>query len=140
MPVAFVIGLAGLAYFMITPEIPFSITVQRIVAQTQSYTFLAVPFFIFAGNLMNESGITKRILNFASVLTRRMYGGLAQVSDAGAVEALARQAIEANPKPAAEFRAGKKASLQFLVGQVMKLSRGKANPKLAAEALAKLLA
>ena len=66
--------------------------------------------------------------------------GLAQVSDAGAVEALARQAIEANPKPAAEFRAGKKASLQFLVGQVMKLSRGKANPKLAAEALAKLLA
>ena len=80
MPVAFVIGLSGLAYFMITPEIPFSITVQRIVAQTQSYTFLAVPFFIFAGNLMNESGITKRILNFASVLTRRMYGGLAQVS------------------------------------------------------------
>ena len=66
--------------------------------------------------------------------------GLAQVSDAGAVEALARQAIDANPKPAAEFRAGKKASLQFLVGQVMKLSKGKANPKLAAEALAKLLA
>ena len=65
--------------------------------------------------------------------------GLAQVSDAGAVEALARQAIDANPKPAAEFRAGKKASLQFLVGQVMKLSKGKANPKLAAEALAKLL-
>ena len=65
--------------------------------------------------------------------------GLAQVSDAGAVEALARQAVEANPKPAAEFRAGKKASLQFLVGQVMKLSRGKANPKLAAEALLKIL-
>ena len=50
------------------------------MAQTQSYTFLAVPFFIFAGNLMNESGITKRILDFASMLTRRMYGGLAQVS------------------------------------------------------------
>ena len=66
--------------------------------------------------------------------------GLAQVSDAGAVEAFARQAIDANPKPVAEFRAGKKASLQFLVGQVMKLSKGKANPKLAAEALAKLLA
>lgn len=65
--------------------------------------------------------------------------GLTQVSDAGAVEALARQAVEANPKPAAEFRGGKKASLQFLVGQVMKLSRGKANPKLAAEALTKIL-
>ena len=65
--------------------------------------------------------------------------GLAQVSDTGAVEAFAQQAIDANPKPVAEFRAGKKASLQFLVGQVMKLSKGKANPKLAAEALAKLL-
>ena len=65
--------------------------------------------------------------------------GLAQVADTGAIEALARQAIEANPKPAAEFRGGKAASLQFLVGQVMKLSKGKANPKLAAEALSKLL-
>lgn len=80
MPVAFVIGLAGMAFFAVTPDIPFSITVQRIVAQTQSYSFLAVPFFIFAGNLMNESGITKRLLGLASMLTRRMYGGMAQVS------------------------------------------------------------
>ena len=80
MPVSFVIGLAGLAFFAATPDIPFSITVQRIVAQTQSYSFLAVPFFIFAGNLMNESGITKRLLGLASMLTRRMYGGMAQVS------------------------------------------------------------
>ena len=48
LPVAFVIGIAGLAFFAVTPDIPFSITVQRIVAQTQSYSFLAVPFFIFA--------------------------------------------------------------------------------------------
>lgn len=80
MPVAFVIGLAGLAFFAFTPDIPFSITVQRIVAQTQSYSFLAVPFFIFAGTLMNESGITKRILSFAAALTRRMWGGTAQIS------------------------------------------------------------
>lgn len=66
--------------------------------------------------------------------------GLAQVSDTGAVETLARQAIEANPKAVAEFKGGKQASLQFLVGQVMKLSRGKANPKLAGEVLARLLA
>lgn len=80
MPVAFVIGVAGLIFFAVTPDIPFSITVQRIVAQTQSYSFLAIPFFIFAGTLMNESGITKRILSFASALTRRMWGGTAQVS------------------------------------------------------------
>ena len=66
MPVAFVIGISALGFFAVTPDIPFSITVQRIVAQTQSYTFLAVPFFIFAGTLMNESGITKRILSFAA--------------------------------------------------------------------------
>lgn len=47
LPVAFVIGISGLAFFAVTPDIPFSITVQRIVAQTQSYSFLAVPFFIF---------------------------------------------------------------------------------------------
>ncbi len=80
MPISFVIGLAGLAFFASTPDIPFSIAVQRIVAQTQSYSFLAVPFFIFAGNLMNESGITRRLLGLASILTRRMYGGMAQVS------------------------------------------------------------
>lgn len=80
MPVSFVIGLAGLAFFATNQDIPFSIAVQRIVAQTQSYSFLAVPFFIFAGNLMNESGITKRLLSLASMLTRRMYGGMAQVS------------------------------------------------------------
>lgn len=79
-PVAFVIGLSSMAFFAVTPDLPFSVIVQRIVAQTQSYSFLAVPFFIFAGGLMNESGITRRILDFASALTRRMWGGVAQVS------------------------------------------------------------
>ena len=65
--------------------------------------------------------------------------GLAQVSDTGAIDAFAAQAIAANEKVAAEFRAGKEAALMFLVGQVMKLSRGKANPQLAAEALRRKL-
>ena len=64
MPVAFVIGLAGVAFFASAPEIPFSIAVQRIVAQTQSYTFLAVPFFIFAGNLY-ESYVGSILATFA---------------------------------------------------------------------------
>jgi tripartite ATP-independent transporter DctM subunit len=80
MPIAFVIGIAGMAFFGVTPDIPFTITVQRIVTQTQSFAFLAVPFFIFAGNLMNVSGITSRLLNLASIMTRRMYGGTAQIS------------------------------------------------------------
>jgi len=80
MPIGFAIGISGAVYFLTTALIPFPVTIQRVVAQTQSIAFLAVPFFIFAGNLMNRTGITKRLLGFASLLTRRMHGGLAQVN------------------------------------------------------------
>src|SRR5438132_8462367 len=65
--------------------------------------------------------------------------GIEQLSDAGAIEALCEQVIAANPKPAADFKAGNAASLNFLKGQVMKLSRGKANPQLAGEILERKL-
>ena len=65
--------------------------------------------------------------------------GLAQVSDAGAIEKLCDEAIAANPGPAADFRAGKVAALNFLKGQVMKLSKGKANPALVGEILERKL-
>jgi tripartite ATP-independent transporter DctM subunit len=58
----------------------FETATQMIVSQSQSFAFLAVPFFIFAGNLMNVSGITNRLLSLARLLTRRMYGGTAQIS------------------------------------------------------------
>jgi aspartyl-tRNA(Asn)/glutamyl-tRNA(Gln) amidotransferase subunit B len=61
--------------------------------------------------------------------------GMAQVSDTGALEQFCEQAIAANPGPAADFRAGKGAALNFLKGQVMKLSKGKANPALVGEIL-----
>ena len=65
--------------------------------------------------------------------------GLAQVSDTGALEKFCDDAIAAHPGPAADFRAGKAAALNFLKGQVMKLSRGKANPALAGEILERKL-
>jgi aspartyl-tRNA(Asn)/glutamyl-tRNA(Gln) amidotransferase subunit B len=65
--------------------------------------------------------------------------GLAQVSDTGAIEKFCDEAIAANPGPAADFRAGKAAALNFLKGQVMKLSKGKANPALAGEILERKL-
>ena len=65
--------------------------------------------------------------------------GLAQVSDTGAIEQFCDQVIAANPGPAADFRAGKAAALNFLKGQVMKLSKGKANPALAGEILERKL-
>ena len=80
MPIGFAIGISGAVYFITSALIPFPVTIQRVVAQTQSIAFLAVPFFIFAGNLMNRTGITHRLLRFAALLTRRMHGGLAQVN------------------------------------------------------------
>ncbi len=65
--------------------------------------------------------------------------GIEQLSDTGAIELLCEQVIVANPKPAADFRAGNAASLNFLKGQVMKLSQGKANPALVGDILARKL-
>ncbi|MDR2471439.1 MAG: TRAP transporter large permease [Treponema sp.] len=80
MPIAFVIGIAGFAYFFTVPYLNYETATQMIVSQSQSFAFLAVPFFIFAGNLMNVSGITDRLLSLARLVTRRMYGGTAQIS------------------------------------------------------------
>ena len=65
--------------------------------------------------------------------------GWAQVSDTGAVEKFCDEVIAANPKSVEDFRAGKTAALNFLKGQVMKLSKGKANPALTGEILEKKL-
>ena len=65
--------------------------------------------------------------------------GLAQVSDSTALEQFCEQAIAANPGPAADFKNGKSAALNFLKGQVMKLSKGKANPALVGEILERKL-
>jgi aspartyl-tRNA(Asn)/glutamyl-tRNA(Gln) amidotransferase subunit B len=66
--------------------------------------------------------------------------GMEQMSDTGALEALCKQAIEANPKAVAEYKAGKAAAINAIKGQVMKLSQGKANPGVVNDLLTKLLA
>jgi len=65
--------------------------------------------------------------------------GLAQVSDTGAIEKFCDEAVAANPGSAADYKAGKAAALNFLKGQVMKLSKGKANPALVGEILERKL-
>jgi aspartyl-tRNA(Asn)/glutamyl-tRNA(Gln) amidotransferase subunit B len=65
--------------------------------------------------------------------------GLKQVSDTGAIEVFCDEVIAANPASVADFKSGKEAALNFLKGQVMKLSKGKANPAVAGEILAKKL-
>ncbi|MDB6064530.1 MAG: aspartyl/glutamyl-tRNA(Asn/Gln) amidotransferase subunit [Pedosphaera sp.] len=65
--------------------------------------------------------------------------GLAQVSDTGAIEKFCEEAIAANPKSVEDYKGGKIAALNSLKGQVMKLSKGKANPNLVGEILERKL-
>ena len=80
MPVAFAVGVASLVFFLFSDTIPASIGVQRIATATQSFPLLAVPLFVLAGNLMNATGITDRIISLARALTGWLTGGLAQVA------------------------------------------------------------
>jgi len=65
--------------------------------------------------------------------------GLLQQSDSGALEGIAAQIVGEHPGPAADFKAGKEAAMQFLVGQGMKASKGSANPQALREAIQKIL-
>ena len=81
VPIAVAI-MAALLYFMAVGELPYHI---RIVASEMfkgmnSYPLLAIPLFVLAGELMNESGITRRIIAFANALVGGMRAGLAQVN------------------------------------------------------------
>lgn len=80
MPLAFTIGISSSLFFLFEAGLPFSIVTQRMVAATQNYPLLAVPFFVLAGNLMNATGITKRLIKFSTILVGHFTGGLAHVS------------------------------------------------------------
>jgi aspartyl-tRNA(Asn)/glutamyl-tRNA(Gln) amidotransferase subunit B len=65
--------------------------------------------------------------------------GLVQVSDASELEALVDQALADNPKSVEDFKNGKTAAVKFLIGQVMRLSRGKANPQMVSQMISEKL-
>ena len=79
MPVAFSIGLSGFSFFMIR-DLPMTVLVQKSISTSQSFTMLAIPLFILAGNLMNSCGITKRLMRFCNACTGHMKGNIGQVS------------------------------------------------------------
>ncbi len=80
MPVVFAIGISGVVFFLQHPELPITIPLQQTISTTQNFALLAIPLFIMAGNLMNASGITEKLLDLSSVIAGRMKGGLAQMS------------------------------------------------------------
>ncbi len=80
MPIAYAIGVSGALYFVQHTNLPATIMVQMPLTQAQNFALLAVPLFIFAGNLLNCGGTTERLAKFAGVITGRMRGGYAQTS------------------------------------------------------------
>ena len=78
MPVAFAFGISGVAFFLLQPTLPLTMPVQQVLSQTQNFLLLAIPLFVLAGNLLNETGITERVMKLASVLTGHMRAGTAQ--------------------------------------------------------------
>src|SRR6476646_7440816 len=85
LPVAIAMAGASLAYILISGNLPPFVVIHRMVSGIDSFPLLAVPFFILAGNLMNNAGITTRIYNFALALVGWMKGGLGHVNVLGSV-------------------------------------------------------
>lgn len=80
VPVAFSIGVTALANLMIKGDLPLTIMVQRMVNGLDSFPFLAIPLFILAGQLMNRTGLTDRIFEFALSIVGHIKGSLAHVN------------------------------------------------------------
>ena len=81
MPVVFVLGLAAAATLMITqPDIPLTIVAQRMYDGLNSFTIMAIPFFVFAGAIMDAGGISRRIVDLATALVGWIVGSLLMVS------------------------------------------------------------
>jgi TRAP-type C4-dicarboxylate transport system permease large subunit len=85
IPIAIAMCLGSLAYIWATGAIPPLTVIHRMVGGVDSFPLLAVPFFIYAGNLMNSAGITNRIYNFALALVGWLKGGLGHVNVVGSV-------------------------------------------------------
>ena len=79
VPIAFSLGIASAGYMLAT-DTSLAMIAQRMVNGANSFTMLAIPFFFMAGELMNISGVTEKIINMARALVGHFKGGLAQVN------------------------------------------------------------
>lgn len=85
IPVAIAMAGSALIYILWSGNLPPFVVIHRMVSGIDSFPLLAVPFFILAGNLMNNAGITNRIYNYALALVGWLKGGLGHVNVVGSV-------------------------------------------------------
>lgn len=79
IPVVFSLGLANLA-IMLAMDMPFLVLAQKMISGMNSFPLLAIPFFMFVGEVMNRGGIAKRLVEFADALVGHITGGLGHVN------------------------------------------------------------
>ena len=79
MPVAFAMGVASLVYMLLQGSLPMISIPQRMLNGADNFPLLAIPFFMLAGSLMDNGGVTRRLVTFASALVGHITGGLAHV-------------------------------------------------------------
>jgi C4-dicarboxylate transporter DctM subunit len=79
VPISLALGVPTVVYF-VWMDIPIQMIVQRMFSGIDNFTLLAIPFFMFAGRVMNEGGITERIVDFSKAITGAVRGGLAMVN------------------------------------------------------------
>ena len=80
LPIGFSLGIASLAYIFATDQLTLGFVARNMVTGTDSFPIMAIPFFVFAGELMGGGGISKRLLDVANVFFGRIRGGLAIVT------------------------------------------------------------
>jgi C4-dicarboxylate transporter DctM subunit len=79
IPIVFVLGLLA-AGVLLVGGVSLSAIISTMFGGMENFVFLAIPFFVLAGQLMNATGLTKNLLDFANLLVGRMRGGLAMVN------------------------------------------------------------
>ncbi len=80
VPIAYSLGLSGLAYFWVVHPELLSILPARFYAGMNSYAMIAMPLFVFMGLLMNSGGITSRLIDFSLLFVGKLRGGLGLVN------------------------------------------------------------
>ena len=80
VPISFALSISSFTAVMTTGAIPVINLVQKTFRAIDSFTLLAIPFFVFAGNVMARGGVSKRLTDMAATLVGRMPGGLAHVA------------------------------------------------------------
>lgn len=80
VPIAFSLAISGISAIFVLGDVPLTYIFQRFYMGSESYSLVALPMFILAGNIMNRGGVSRRLIDFAGSLLGRMRGGLGMIT------------------------------------------------------------